>query len=412
MFLKTKSYILILCGLALFANSCKKYKNDDNNYVISADYSSAVLENYLKRSMTMDGIFNRPEEANEHIRMATATGAKHLSRTVYVKGNESELDLVLSAAEPLISQTHAEDHDIICEASIYNIISKDIEAGNRIQIPSDVLELFGEKTDTIRYFRFNEMVHEEVDTLNLGSEEGLLDISRVISRMWYFYLAQQYIDIGIEGINLMYFPNVIVNDTTSLGYAFEVVDNIRKYGESNGRRSFAIITAITNHSLIRGKKSILDFNSYYIRPKRGAEAIEVVQEYGFHDAIYGNSEGGTNPLGESIETLPYVVFFSSGTSNGKITSNHGDDYVWGYDEISWFSILKRKEQILFLETHADWVKRKDLVGFLQMPGVVPLFVNTPPYREQLFYANDKSSRIKNSYKLEKTIRKIWFTIYS
>lgn len=404
----TRNHISFVLALFLLSItfSCKKNKVDENDYNIQKDYSSDILENYLKRSLTTDGIFHRPTEAQEHIRMVQDVGAKHLSRSLYIRSNENDLDDVLSDAEPLISQINAADPEIMCEAAIYNIISRDIE---RIEIPTDILKLF-DQTEFPSYFSFNSMTHEEIDSLNLKSDEGLLDLSKVKARMWYVYLAQEYIKMGIEVINLMHFQNVIV-DTTAMNLALDMTNKIRSIGDSLGRRGFVLMTAVTNRSIVRDRQNLLDFNSYYIRPKKGENAIEVVHQYNFHDAIYGNSRGAINPIGKTVETLPYVVFFSSGTSNGKITLNHGDDYVWGYDEISWFSILNRKDKIAFLESQADWVKRKDLVGFLQMPGIVPLFVNTPPYREQLFYCNKKSSRIDKSYNLEKAIRNIWFSKY-
>lgn len=402
---KTHLYSFVLL-LTLLITGCTKELVDTATYNISSEYTVDQLTTYLRRSLTADGLFLRPDEFNDHLAMIDRIGAKHLSRAIYVKSNEQELDQVIATANSMISQVHNMDAEIIIEAAISPVISMDIDL---VQIPEDILLMFGHQPD-VGFYNFRTMTHEEVDTLGLLWNEGLLNIEEEMTQMWLTHLSKLYIENGAEAINFLNFPDIMVADTC-YKIAFDLTNNVRILGDSLGRRNFVLLTAITNSGVHYGTRSLLDFNSYFIRPKKGTKPIEAALEFGFHDAIYGNSTGATNPVGDKLPTIPYVVFFSSGTSQGKITENHGDDYVWGYDEISWFSILSRKEKMNFIEEYADWIKRKDLVGYLQMPGIVPLFINTPPYREQLFYANKKGGTIKTGYNIEKAIINVWSNFY-
>ena len=78
-------------------------------------------------------------------------------------------------------------------------------------------------------------------------------------------------------------------------------------------------------------------------------------EDGYYDAIYNKSFGGKTASGWSCENLPYIVEFD----NFGISSDPGNPvrgaFIWGYDEISWFSLKSIEDQKAWLEYAYYWV---------------------------------------------------------
>jgi hypothetical protein len=110
--------------------------------------------------------------------------------------------------------------------------------------------------------------------------------------------------------------------------------------------------------------------------------------------------------GWSCENLPYLVEFDNfGVSKkpGKVPS--AKPFVWGYDEITWFSKLKPENQSQWLGYAYQWIRDTDRNGFLQMPfcRTVNDGIN-PSYK---YKANLKSDDCPNGTGLELKIRELW-----
>ena len=124
------------------------------------------------------------------------------------------------------------------------------------------------------------------------------------------------------------------------------------------------------------------------------------------DSIYKKSLGCETPTGWSCEHLPYLVEFDNfGRSKSPGVANVDSHFAWGWDEISWFSLLPEEERNRWLEYAHAWLKQTDPAGHLQMPG--NRIITCPNETKGRYRANLKSDRCPIGYSQEGTIKKLW-----
>src|SRR5262245_50043448 len=102
------------------------------------------------------------------------------------------------------------------------------------------------------------------------------------------------------------------------------------------------------------------------------------------------------------------------TSSNSITTvgsrkpgepGQGQFWVWGWDEITWFSQQSEADRNHWLEYAWNWIRTNDPAGYLQMPGAR---VITGAADGKRWYAvNNPSPATPNGFAQENTIRKIW-----
>ena len=61
------------------------------DYQFDGTISRAVLENYLSRSISMEGLLNGRGDLDDNIRMFKTTGAKFIGRSLCLWGGEADL---------------------------------------------------------------------------------------------------------------------------------------------------------------------------------------------------------------------------------------------------------------------------------------------------------------------------------
>ena len=92
-------------------------------------------------------------------------------------------------------------------------------------------------------------------------------------------------------------------------------------------------------------------------------------EKGYLDSVIGYTKGGRTPSGWTAERIPYLLEFDNfGVSDHPGQYDWSDHYVWGYDEISWFSLLDDEYAREWLEYAVDYLRSMDPIGYVQMPG--------------------------------------------
>jgi hypothetical protein len=159
--------------------------------------------------------------------------------------------------------------------------------------------------------------------------------------------------------------------------------------------------------LVREEKLLLDFHSFPLRIEELADQPRRGQlRQGFTDAIYGRSRGGIAPSGWRCEHLPYLVEFDNyGRSRRPGESGMGRFWVWGWDEITWFSQLSNEDRNGWLRYAGQWLRENDPVGHLQMPGIRCL--SGAPDRKRWYFVNSPSAATPDGYGQEQTVRAIW-----
>ena len=147
--------------------------------------SRPVLENYLKRSVTMteflavdpytnDGPYPYKED---DVRLIKNTGAKFIGRAIYRWGREEVLIIpeYLKQARKLVEAVHAYDKDIIFQAALFEIVTRSVE---KIPVPDWAFEALEVPVEN-RHFSYDQMLNPDGKFVNHWREgSSVPDITR------------------------------------------------------------------------------------------------------------------------------------------------------------------------------------------------------------------------------------------
>ncbi len=377
--------------------------------VCTADYqfdrtiSRDLLENYLARSITMEGLLTGRGNLDDNARMLKHIGAKFAGRSLCLWGNEANFLSNLERARQAVPKIRAADPDLILQACVFEIVSMQVE---QVPVPEWVFAAFGQPVEK-RNFRYADMIYPDGRRRNWGRNASVPDVSRPETKLWFYYQAASYIDVGIEAIHFGQVELMGRNDR-DLAHWSELLTMVRAYAAKHARRHMVLCDGhVSSGGLVRDGKLLLDFHSFPLRimetPDKPQEAILKV---GFSDGIYGRSKGGETPSGWKCEHLPYLVEIDNfGVSRQPGKPNAGGIWIWGYDEITWFAKQSESYRNDWLRYAWDWVRKTDPNGHLEMPGSRTL--RSPGDSKRWYYANNPSAATPDGFGQEETIRAIW-----
>ena len=97
------------------------------DYHFDGAISREVLENYLSRSVTMEGLLNGRGDLDDNVRMLKRTGAKFIGRALCLWGGEADLPRNLERAKRLAPTVHAADPEMVLQACVFEIVSTQVE---------------------------------------------------------------------------------------------------------------------------------------------------------------------------------------------------------------------------------------------------------------------------------------------
>jgi hypothetical protein len=126
-------------------------------------------------------------------------------------------------------------------------------------------------------------------------------------------------------------------DLAHYGRVFTLV---RAYATKHARRGMVLSNAhVPSGGLVRDGQLLLDFHAFPLRIKEVPDyPQEANLQVGFSDSIFGRSKGGWAYSGRKCEHFPYLVELDNwGASKNPGQPGQGGNWVWGYDEISWFA---------------------------------------------------------------------------
>jgi hypothetical protein len=233
------------------------------------------------------------------------------------------------------------------------------------------------------------------------------DIGQPETKLWFYFLAASYIDVGCEAIHFGQAEIMDGNDPDHRHW-WEVTQKVREYAKDHARRHWVLCDAhVPSGGMLHGDQLLFDFHSFPLRivevPERPQEGV---LKMGAFDSIYGRSMGGIAPSGWQCEHLPYLVELDNwGVSNRPGQPHVGGCWVWGYDEISWFAHQDEAYRNKWLRYAWEWVGEHDPNGFFQMPGSRVL--HAPVGRKSWYYANTRSEASSEGFSQEETIKAIW-----
>src|SRR3977135_2906291 len=113
-----KSYLWVVLALCVLASSVSAA-----DYRFDSTISREVLENYLSRAISMEGLLNGRGDLDDNIRMLKSTGAKFIGRGLCLWGGEANLLRNLERAKQQIPRVHAADPEMVLQACVFEIVS-------------------------------------------------------------------------------------------------------------------------------------------------------------------------------------------------------------------------------------------------------------------------------------------------
>ncbi len=373
-------------------------------YHFDGTISREVLENYVSRSITMEGLLNGRGDLDDNIRMLKTMGAKFIGRSLCLWGGEANLLANLERAKQQIPRVHAADPEMVLQACIFEIVTTQVE---QVPVPDWAFTALGQPVEK-RNFRYADMLYPNgrfKDHWQPG--HSVPDVSRPETKLWFYFLGVSYIDAGCEAIHFGQTELMNGNDKPLEHYS-QVLTLIRAYAAKHARRHMLLCDShVPSGGLVRDGQLLMDFHSFPLRimevPDKPEEAILKV---GFSDGIYNRSKGGTTFSGWKCEHLPYLVEIDNwGVSNKPSQAKAGSIWIWGYDEISWFAHQNKEYRANWLRYAWDWVRKTDPNGHLQMPG--SRTIRSPLDGRRWYYANTPSAAVPNGFGDEEAIRAIW-----
>src|SRR6185503_17933906 len=161
--------LLLLIALPALARDCR----------FDGCMSEEVLRSYLSRSMTTMYLLTGHGDFDDNLRMLTNCGVKFAGRAVYQwgreEGGESALPKKLKMAKKNAARIHAADPEMILQACIFEIVSRDVE---NMAVPSWAFESLGQPVEK-RNFRYEEMIYPSGRFSNQwGQGASVPDVSR------------------------------------------------------------------------------------------------------------------------------------------------------------------------------------------------------------------------------------------
>lgn len=365
--------------------------------------SRQVLENHLARSITMEGLLNGRGDLQDNIRMLKSTGAIFIGRALCLWNAENDFHNKVKRAREAAPQVLAAAPEMILEACVFETVNPRV---NEIEIPDWVLTAFGQPVEK-RNFRYDDMIYPEGQRRPMGRNAQVPDVSRLETQLWFYYQAVTYIDLGCEAIHFGQVEIMNKNDRANVHWA-RLLAMVRSHGRQHARRHMVLCNGHTpTGGLMHDGKPLLDFNEFPLRimetPDKPKEAI---LKLGFSDGLYNRSKGGMTVNGWTCEHLPYLVEFDNyGVSRhpGEPNTKGEFNWVWGYDEITWFAHQSQAYRSNWLQYAWDWVRNTDTNAYLQMPGS-----RTATSADiRWYFANKSSPAVTNGLGDEAAIRAVW-----
>lgn len=366
--------------------------------------SREVLENYLSRAITMEGLLNGRGDLTDNIRMLEHIGAKFIGRSLCLWGGEANILRNLERARQQAPRVHAADPEMILQACIFEIVTTQVD---EVPVPAWAFQALGLPVEK-RNFRYTDMLYPDgrfKDHWRQG--QSVPDVSRTETKLWFYFQGVSYIDVGCEAIHFGQTELMNGNDPNLDHYA-EVLELIRDYAAGHARRHMVLCDShVPSGGLVRDGILLMDFHSFPLRimevPDKPQEAI---LKLGFSDGLYGRSKGGLTFSGWSCDHLPYLVEIDNwGVSRQPGRPNAGGIWVWGYDEITWFAHQSREYRRDWLRYAWNWVRQTDPNGHLQMPGSRTM--RSPLDGRRWYFANNPSPAIPKGLGDENAIKEIW-----
>ena len=233
------------------------------------------------------------KNVTDTIRVLRSTKARYAGRSIYLWGDEQLLPQMLTAALPNAVTTHAMNPELILEAAIFEIVTK--VGVETLVIPSFVFQAF-QMVPENRTFNYSALLFPDGTYVNLwGIDKSVPDLTQLEARLWFFYMAAQYMSVEVEALHLGQIMLMSKNDKGML-HTWDLLTKIRAHAMHHTRRGFILCNAHVYEDpwvhLNFTSQLIFDFHAFPSRPKPNMTIPRLEHCFlskGFENAIYGKS---------------------------------------------------------------------------------------------------------------------------
>ena len=144
---------------------------------------------------------DRPEGGREYtfhaddVRMVKDIGAKFIGRAIYRWGGESRLNQpeFWDQAQLILDDLHGSDPEMILQGCLFEIVTTEVDS---VSIPPWVFEDFDLPSEE-RNFSYPLMLNDGgVFVDHWGKGKSVPDISRLETKLWFYFLASSYMGCG------------------------------------------------------------------------------------------------------------------------------------------------------------------------------------------------------------------------
>ncbi len=432
--------VLILLMGSVFANISFS-ATAESEFYFKDTMSKEVLRNYVSRAVSHQCLIVSNNDIDllfdEDMRMLRRIGAKYIGRAATYSwgGNmsKSQIDVHYKLAKEQAAKAHSLDPEMILQAGIFEIAYK--STVNNTSIPAYVFEAFGQPV-VERNFKYEDVVFPEgtkdangdnvgMGCWGTGSGSGVPDITKLETKMYFYYQITRYIDAGFEAFHMGQAEKMMRYKGNSLAHHWdELLTKARAYGKKHARRGVVLFdchTAANSGGIKVGNKLVFDIQGAGLCPNEtgiydNAMQCEAVSYQDCWLSWIGRSDGGIHPLGFEVEHNFTILEFDNYGGNGKPGVATPDGfYNWGFDDITWFALQPEWYRNQFLLETDSYLKTHYLDSegkqqyFLQAATLrnvtpegdfVPRIIYTPGKQyssEYIFdYATDDGSTLKFS----------------
>ena len=382
--------LIVLMG-GIFVNTSLS-ATAESEFYFKDTMSKEVLRNYVSRAVSHQCLIVSNTSTDplfeEDMRMLRRIGAKYIGRAATFSwgGNMSadSIDAHFKLAKQQADKAHALDPEMILQAGIFEIAYK--STVNNCTIPAYVFEAFSQPV-TERKFKWENIVFpagtldEEGNDVGVGcwgnNSSGVPDITKLETKMYFYYLITRYIDAGFEAFHMGQAEKMMRYEGNGLAHHwYELLTKARAYAKKNARRGVAVFdchTAVTSG----GIKVKINGEDHLVFDIQGAGIVP--NEVGVHDndgdgefdtmkcevssyekcwlSWVGRSDGGKHPLGFDIEqNFTILEFDNYGNNERPGVATPDAFYNWGFDDITWFALQPESYRNQFLIESDKYLK--------------------------------------------------------
>lgn len=319
-----------------------------------------MLHNYLDRAVSMQHFCSDHISGIEYssgLQLIQYLKPKFLGRLVGFWGGYNDIGYAVSRLDTDIPIIHGYDPDIICQGAVFEYIDDSVQS---VTIPAYVLSAFGLSPSYLAgrtTFDNLRMRYDDHTLPSAGVWANTPDITKLETRLWFYYLATTYIAHGCEAIHFGDVPLMAIADSGKR-YYWDLLSKVRAFASSRNRGA----VLCDAHAFFFGAETIYGF--YYdpdihsIKPHWERQLLFDFHSLGVYwtkpttppctstyqpliiqpgSGLLDHSAGGINPQGWYCMHNPALIEYDNGGAASVVGCANTDSWnFYGWDNITWF----------------------------------------------------------------------------